>query len=115
MRVLVVYAHPLSDSFAAALRDTVVQRLRAAGHDVDHCDLYAEGFALVADEPCLARPGARGSDRRPPAALRPRLPLDISGALQHRRRAPRPLRPLSGARGARPAPLHRAQLATLLL
>ncbi|TMK06760.1 MAG: NAD(P)H-dependent oxidoreductase, partial [Alphaproteobacteria bacterium] len=47
MRVLVVYAHPLSDSFAAALRDTVVQRLRAAGHDVDHCDLYAEGFDPV--------------------------------------------------------------------
>jgi len=47
MRVLVVYAHPLSDSFAAALRDTVVQRLRAGGHDVDHCDLYAEGFDPV--------------------------------------------------------------------
>src|SRR5205823_4630636 len=47
MRVLVVYAHPLSDSFAAVLRDTVVQRLRAAGHDVDHCDLYAEGFDPV--------------------------------------------------------------------
>ena len=47
MRVLVVYAHPLSDSFAAALRHTVVQRLHAAGHDVDHCDLYAEGFDPV--------------------------------------------------------------------
>src|SRR5438105_8408310 len=42
-------------------------------------------LALVADEPCLARPGARGSDRRPPAALRPRLPLDLSGIVQHRR------------------------------
>src|SRR5919205_2892974 len=47
MRVLVVYAHPLSDSFAAALRDTVVQRLHAAGHEVDHCDLYAESFDPV--------------------------------------------------------------------
>src|SRR6478672_5869903 len=47
MRVLVVYAHPLSDSFAAALRDTVVQRLHAAGHEVDHCDLYAERFDPV--------------------------------------------------------------------
>jgi NAD(P)H dehydrogenase (quinone) len=47
MRVLVVYAHPLSDSFAAALRDAVVQRLRAAGHEVDHCDLYAESFDPV--------------------------------------------------------------------
>src|ERR1700720_1599762 len=47
MRVLVVYAHPLGDSFAAALRDTIVMRLRAAGHEVDLCDLYAEGFDPV--------------------------------------------------------------------
>jgi len=47
MRVLVVYAHPLSDSFAAALRDAVLARLRAAGHEVDLCDLYAEGFDPV--------------------------------------------------------------------
>jgi NAD(P)H dehydrogenase (quinone) len=47
MRVLVVYAHPLGDSFAAALRDAVVVRLRAAGHEVDLCDLYAEGFDPV--------------------------------------------------------------------
>src|SRR4051794_8245246 len=47
MRVLIVYAHPLSDSFAAALRDAVVARLQAAGHEVDHCDLYAEGFDPV--------------------------------------------------------------------
>src|SRR5437763_7301424 len=47
MRVLVVYAHPLSDSFAAALHETVVRRLRDAGHDVDDCDLYAEGFDPV--------------------------------------------------------------------
>ena len=47
MRVLVVYAHPLSDSFAAALRNAVVVRLREAGHEVDQCDLYAEGFDPV--------------------------------------------------------------------
>src|ERR1700682_3266603 len=47
MRVLVVYAHPLSDSFAAALRDVVLKRLRENGHEVDHCDLYAEGFDPV--------------------------------------------------------------------
>ena len=47
MRVLVVYAHPLSDSFAAVLRDAVVARLRATGHEVDLCDLYAEGFDPV--------------------------------------------------------------------
>ena len=53
MRGLVVYAHPLADSFAAALRDAVVARLHAAGHEVDHCDLYAEGF-----DPVL-KPGER--------------------------------------------------------
>ena len=47
MQVLVVYAHPLSDSFAAGLRNTIVKQLRAAGHDVDVCDLYAEGFDPV--------------------------------------------------------------------
>jgi NAD(P)H dehydrogenase (quinone) len=47
MRVLVVYAHPLSDSFAAALRETIVARLREGGHEVDHCDLYGEGFDPV--------------------------------------------------------------------
>ena len=51
MRVLVVYAHPLSDSFAAALRDAVVAQLGAAGHEVDHCDLYAEGFDPVLTAP----------------------------------------------------------------
>ena len=33
MRVLVVYAHPLSDSFAAALRDAVLRRLRENGYE----------------------------------------------------------------------------------
>src|SRR5260370_42137495 len=47
MRVLVVYAHPLRDSFAAALRDTIVATLREGGHEVDHCDLYGDGFDPV--------------------------------------------------------------------
>lgn len=47
MRVLVVYAHPLSDSFAATLHEGIVRRLRDAGHEVDDCDLYAEGFDPV--------------------------------------------------------------------
>ena len=47
MRVLVVYAHPLPDSFAAALHRTVVAALRLGGHEVDDCDLYAEGFEPV--------------------------------------------------------------------
>lgn len=47
MRVLVVYAHPSETSFCAALRDRAVASLRARGHDVDPCDLYAEGFDPV--------------------------------------------------------------------
>ena len=44
MRVLVIFAHPLGDSYAATLRDTVVAALEAGGHTVDLCDLYQEDF-----------------------------------------------------------------------
>jgi len=47
MRVLVIYAHPLETSFQAALHGRVVSALRQAGHEVDDCDLYAEGFNPV--------------------------------------------------------------------
>jgi len=47
MRVLVVFAHPLEDSYGAALRDAVVQSLKEGGHTVDLCDLYREGFDPV--------------------------------------------------------------------
>ncbi len=47
MRVMVLFAHPLDDSFNAALHRTVVTALRESGHDVDDCDLYAEGFNPV--------------------------------------------------------------------
>src|SRR6478736_5542707 len=47
MRVLVVYCHPVETSFHAALHQEVLRNLRAAGHEVDDCDLYAEGFDPV--------------------------------------------------------------------
>jgi NAD(P)H dehydrogenase (quinone) len=47
MRVLVVYCHPVETSFHAALHLEVLRNLRAAGHEVDDCDLYAEGFNPV--------------------------------------------------------------------
>lgn len=47
MRVLVIYAHPLADSFAGALHRAVVEALGEAGHEVDDCDLYAMGFDPV--------------------------------------------------------------------
>lgn len=47
MRVLYLYAHPLPESFHAAIRDAAREGLREAGHEVDLCDLYAEGFNPV--------------------------------------------------------------------
>lgn len=47
MRVLVVHAHPVAESFNGALHRAIVAALTAAGHAVDDCDLYAEGFQPV--------------------------------------------------------------------
>jgi NAD(P)H dehydrogenase (quinone) len=47
MRFLVLYAHPIENSYQSALHEAVVQALRDAGHTVDDCDLYAEGFQAV--------------------------------------------------------------------
>lgn len=47
MRVLVIFSHPVETSYQASLHRTVVENLRAAGHEVDDCDLYAEGFNPV--------------------------------------------------------------------
>ena len=44
MNVLVVHCHPDPLSFVAALRERVVETLRAKGHAVRERDLYAEGF-----------------------------------------------------------------------
>ncbi|MGO4565728.1 NAD(P)H-dependent oxidoreductase [Rhizobium sp. 2YAF20] len=44
MRVLLVLAHPLEESFAAAVAQTARAALQAAGHDVDWLDLYRENF-----------------------------------------------------------------------
>ncbi|MDA3888358.1 MAG: NAD(P)H-dependent oxidoreductase [Allgaiera sp.] len=49
-RALVLYAHPVPDSFNAAVHDTVVTTLQAKGWEVDDCDLYAEGFDPVLSE-----------------------------------------------------------------
>ncbi|PZU20335.1 MAG: NAD(P)H dehydrogenase [Shinella sp.] len=44
MHVLLVLAHPLPDSFAAAMAATVKTALEENGHSVDLMDLYREGF-----------------------------------------------------------------------
>ena len=47
MRILYLYCHPLDDSFHAAIMREAVAALKAKGHEVDLCDLYAEGFDPV--------------------------------------------------------------------
>jgi putative NADPH-quinone reductase len=50
MRILVVHAHPVDTSFAAAVRRRVVGTLGRRGHEVRVLDLYEEGF-----DPVLSR------------------------------------------------------------
>lgn len=47
MRALVLYAHPVAESYAAALRDAALEGLTAGGHDPDLLDLHDEGFDPV--------------------------------------------------------------------
>jgi NAD(P)H dehydrogenase (quinone) len=61
MRVLVIYAHPLADSFAGALHHAVVEALTRAGHEVDDCDLYAMGF-----DPVMTAPERRAHNTQHP-------------------------------------------------
>ena len=69
MRVLVIYAHPLGDSFDAALHRAVLAALRRGGHEVDDCDLYAEGF-----DPVLSAAERRAYNTPTP---------DLSGVAEH--------------------------------
>ena len=50
MRVLVIFAHPLPESFHATLHRTAIAALREAGHEIDDLDLYAENFNPVLSE-----------------------------------------------------------------
>jgi len=52
VKILVVFCHPVRESFAHALLDRCVADLRRAGHEVTVKDLYAEGFtpALTTEE-----------------------------------------------------------------
>ena len=47
MRVMVLHAHPLEESFNHALYNIVLETLTANGHQVDPVDLYAERFDPV--------------------------------------------------------------------
>ena len=54
MRILYVYCHPLPESFHAGIRARSLASLKAAGHEVDLFDLYAEKF-----DPVLSEEGRR--------------------------------------------------------
>jgi putative NADPH-quinone reductase len=47
MRLLVIHAHPVPESFNGALCKVAVDTARAQGHEVQLIDLYAEGFNPV--------------------------------------------------------------------
>jgi putative NADPH-quinone reductase len=55
VKVLVVHAHPVPESFIGAVHRTVVEALRRGGHDVVSLDLYERGF-----DPVLSREGRLG-------------------------------------------------------
>lgn len=60
MNVLVVYCHPVTESFVAACRDRVLAGLAAGGHAVRLTDLYADGFEpamSLAERAAHADPG----------------------------------------------------------
>lgn len=59
MRVLIVLAHPKTDSFNAALCAALGEGLREAGHEIDIADLNAEGFDPVLRGPELDTLGTR--------------------------------------------------------
>ena len=78
MRVLVVSAHPVPDSYVAAVRAAAISGLVAGGHDVDHLDLDAEGF-----QPLLTREeweGHRWTGVETPTAAPPGGPLPVDVA-----------------------------------
>lgn len=47
MRILLVYCHPVPESFSASIRDEAIRTLEANGHEIRLLDLYAEGFDPV--------------------------------------------------------------------
>ncbi|MFK0164928.1 NAD(P)H-dependent oxidoreductase [Rhizobium sp. NPDC090279] len=50
MKVLVLHSHPVEESYGAALHRQTLASLKRGGHEVDDCNLYAEGF-----DPVLSR------------------------------------------------------------
>ena len=47
MRIALVFCHPCSESYGAAVRDAALRGLAAGGHDVRQLDLYAMDFKPI--------------------------------------------------------------------
>jgi NAD(P)H dehydrogenase (quinone) len=62
MRFLVVYCHPVADSFCAAIRDTALQAIKARGDEARLIDLYVERF-----DPVMSADERRSYNDGPPA------------------------------------------------
>lgn len=73
MRVLVVHAHPLSESFNRALFELTCETLTACGHEVEGLDLYGAGFDPVLDADGRRHYHEPGVNARPVAAELARL------------------------------------------
>ncbi len=56
---LVVFTHPVPDSFGAAVRDEVVAGLERAGWEVDLDDLYGTAFDPMNPDPAVRRERVR--------------------------------------------------------
>ncbi|KQZ13888.1 NAD(P)H dehydrogenase [Mesorhizobium sp. Root554] len=72
MKVLVIYCHPVEDSFCAALRDAAVEAIEAKGCEARIIDLYAENF-----DPVMRAEERRSYNEQAPGdpALRPHIEL----------------------------------------
>jgi len=73
MCVLLLFCHPVEDSYHGALHRTARTALEGAGHRVDDCDLYAEGFCPVLSRAERINYHDTGRNRAPVAAYVDRL------------------------------------------
>jgi NAD(P)H dehydrogenase (quinone) len=64
VKALVVYCHPLADSFSAAMRDRVMDHLALRGAEARLADLYAMGFDPVLSADGLRNYGDMAANRR---------------------------------------------------
>jgi NAD(P)H dehydrogenase (quinone) len=66
MKILIVFAHPEPGSLNGALRDVVIEELKAQGHELQLSDLYAEQWKSEVDRDDF--PGLAASERLKPAS-----------------------------------------------